>query len=114
LRQDLNGYIVKAAGAAAESGLPLVRPMVFLDRGDPRLRDLWDQYLFGPDLMVAPVWRVGDRERQVYFPAGSWRGLWDESERYEGPVTVTVPAPLDVIPVYVRAGAASPLMTSGR
>lgn len=114
LRQDLNGYIVAAARAAGESGLPLVRPMVFLDRGDARLRDLWDQYLFGPDLMVAPVWRVGERERSVYFPAGSWRSLWDEGERYDGPATVTVPVPLAVIPVYVRGEAESPLARSGR
>lgn len=112
LREDLNPYIVAAARAAGERGLPIVRPMVFLDRGDPLLRDLWDQYLFGPDLMVAPVWRVGDREREVYFPAGSWRSLWDEGERYEGPVTVTVP--LDVIPVYLRGEVASPLNPSRR
>ena len=109
LRADLNDYIVDAASHAGESGLPLVRPMVFLDRDDEMLRDLWDQYLFGPDLMVAPVWKSGQRERAVYFPAGTWRSLWDENERYDGPRIVTVPAPLGVIPVYVRGDAKSPI-----
>ena len=111
LRAALNDYIVAAAAVAATSGLPLVRPMVFLDRDDETLRDLWDQYLFGPDLMVAPVWRKGQRERAVYFPAGTWRSLWNEDERYEGPAVVTVAAPLAVIPAYVRGDAKSPLAT---
>ncbi len=114
LRHQLNDYIAAAAAAAAESGLPIIRPMVVFDRSDVQLSDRWDQYLFGPDLMVAPVWRVGERERGVYFPAGRWRSLWNETERYEGPVTIVVPVPLDVIPVYIRADAVSPLAASGR
>jgi alpha-glucosidase (family GH31 glycosyl hydrolase) len=112
VRADLNDYIVAAARDAAISGLPLARPMVFLDRNDEALRDLWDQYLFGPDLMVAPVWRKGEREREVYFPAGTWRSLWDDDERYAGPARVRVAVPLDVIPVYVRGDARSPLADS--
>ena len=108
LREALQSYIVAAAAKAGESGLPIVRPLVFLDRADPQLKDLWDQYLFGPDLMVAPVWRIGQRSREVYFPRGSWRSFWDESVRYEGPITATVDAPLDVIPVFVRGDAGRP------
>lgn len=109
LRAQLQEYIVAAAGDAGARGLPIARPLVFYDRGDPQLRDLWDQYLFGPDLMVAPVWRSGQRQRDVYFPAGEWRSLWNPEERYRGPATVAVSAPLDVIPVYVRGDAASPV-----
>ena len=58
--------------------------------------------------MVAPVWRTGERAREVYLPAGSWRSLWDESQRFEGPLTVTVAAPLDTIPVFVHGNAAAP------
>jgi alpha-glucosidase (family GH31 glycosyl hydrolase) len=112
IRAALNGYIVSAARDAAAVGLPLARPLVFLDRQDEALRDLWDQYLFGPDLMVAPVWRSGARSRDVYFPAGRWRSLWDDAELYEGPATITVSAPLDVIPVYIRGAAPSPLAPS--
>lgn len=85
--------------------MPIARPLVFAYPDDPNVLDLWDEYLFGPDLLVAPVWRVGARARDVYFPAGSWVGYWDESFVVDGPVTLSVAAPLDEIPVFVRAGA---------
>jgi alpha-glucosidase (family GH31 glycosyl hydrolase) len=109
LREQLLPYIVDAAAQAGESGLPIVRPLSFLDRNDPELQDRWDEYLFGPDLLVAPIWRVGQRSREVYFPAGSWRSLWDESMRFEGPTTVELEAPLATILVFIRGDAPSPL-----
>src|SRR5206468_3768959 len=87
LRVTLQDYIVAAAREAGASGMPIARPLVFLDRRDPKLRDLWDQYLFGPDLMVAPVWKVGERRRPVYFPRGKWRSYWDPTRRWRGPRT---------------------------
>ncbi len=105
LRARLHGYIAAAAQQAGATGLPIARPLVFAYPDDPQVRDLWDQYLFGPDLLVAPVWRVGQRARDVYFPRGAWRSYWNEAERYAGPATVTVDAPLDVIPVFVRGDA---------
>ncbi|MBM4243141.1 MAG: glycoside hydrolase family 31 protein [Deltaproteobacteria bacterium] len=107
-RERLQPYLVAAARDAGATGLPLVRPLVFDWPDDPAVGDLWDEYLLGPDLLVAPVWRTGERAREVYLPAGSWRGLWDESQRFEGPVTVTVDAPLDRIPVFVRGDAPAP------
>jgi alpha-glucosidase (family GH31 glycosyl hydrolase) len=106
LRHTLQPYIVAAAREAA-TGMPLVRPMVFEDR-DRRLADRWDQYLFGPDLLVAPVWRTGERRRTVHLPRGRWRSYWDRSRVVRGPRTLTVDVPLDVIPVWVRAGAVVP------
>ena len=49
--------------------MPIVRPMPFVDRKDRKLVDRWDQYLFGPDLLVAPVWKVGERSRVRLLPA---------------------------------------------
>jgi len=82
--------------------------MPFVDRRDPRLRDRWDEYMFGPDLLVAPVWKVGQTSRPVYFPSGSWHSYWDPTQTYRGRRTVTVQAPLDTIPVFVRDGAQVP------
>jgi alpha-glucosidase (family GH31 glycosyl hydrolase) len=82
--------------------------MPFADRTDRTVENLWDQYLFGPDLLVAPVWQVGQRQRTVYLPAGTWRSYWDRSRVWEGKRTITVDAPLDVIPVFVRDGAVVP------
>lgn len=102
LREDLRPRLEASAAEARRSGLPIVRPLVFEFREDPAVADLWDQYLFGPDLMVAPVWRSGERAREVYFPAGEWESFWDPREVHRGPVTAFVDAPLDGIPVYRR------------
>ncbi|HXJ33360.1 MAG TPA: TIM-barrel domain-containing protein [Candidatus Eisenbacteria bacterium] len=107
LRVTLHAYIVDAAKDAA-TGMPIVRPMVFLDRRDKKLRDRWDQYMFGPDLLVAPVWKIGERQRKVYFPRGTWRSFWTPTEKVRGPRTMMVDAPLDRIPVYVRGDAKVP------
>ncbi|MCX8070942.1 MAG: hypothetical protein N3C12_00625 [Candidatus Binatia bacterium] len=112
IRHALQPYIVAAARAASR-GLPIVRPMVFFDPHDEELADRWDQYLFGPDLMVAPVWRNGQRERTVYFPRGRWRNFWDANQVYEGPASVTFPVPLDTILVFLRDGAQHPLLQAG-
>jgi alpha-glucosidase (family GH31 glycosyl hydrolase) len=112
LRHGLQAYIVAAAREAGESGMPIVRPLAFLDREDPELQDRWDQYMFGPDLMVAPIWRIRQRSRDVYFPPGTWRSFWNEAERFEGPSTATFDVPLDTILVFIRGGAPSPLQTS--
>ena len=107
LRHALQPYIVAAAADAAV-GVPIVRPMPFEDPRQRKLRGLWDQYFFGPDRLVAPVWRVGERSRTVYVPKGLWRNWWNPSETIEGPRTLTVDVPLDHIPVYVRDGATVP------
>lgn len=108
LRVTLHGYIVAAAREAGRSGLPIVRPLVFFDRHDRRLRDRWDEYLFGPDLPVAPVWKVGERKRKIYLRRGEWQSYWKRSEVHHGPATIRVTVPLDTIPVFVRAGASVP------
>jgi alpha-D-xyloside xylohydrolase len=107
LRVTLHDYIVDAAAEAA-TGMPIVRPLVFLDRKDKKVRDRWDEYLFGPDLLVAPVWKSGERQREIYFPHGTWRSFWNPDERVKGPRTRTVDVPLDVIPVYIRGDAQVP------
>jgi alpha-glucosidase (family GH31 glycosyl hydrolase) len=107
VRHVLQPYIVAAAAAAA-TGMPIVRPMPFESSKDRRLRDLWDQYLFGPDLLVAPIWRIGQRSRTVYLPKGVWRSYWNPAEVVRGPNTITVDVPLDFVPVYVRDGAIVP------
>jgi alpha-glucosidase (family GH31 glycosyl hydrolase) len=97
-----------AAAREAAAGMPIVRPMPFFDRRDRRLADRWDQYMFGPDLMVAPVWKVGQRGRVVYFPKGRWRSYWDRTQAWRGPRTAELVAPLETILVFEREGAAVP------
>jgi alpha-D-xyloside xylohydrolase len=104
LRERLRPYVMAQMGVAHESGLPPMRPL-FLDF--PADRASWeveDQFLLGSDLLVAPVTREGAREREVYLPDGAaWRDAWTGAA-CEGGGWVTARAPLDTIPVYVRAG----------
>jgi alpha-glucosidase (family GH31 glycosyl hydrolase) len=108
LHHDLIPYVREYARIAAQRGLPIARPLVIAWPDDPRVRDLWDQYLYGDDLLVAPVWREGAREREVFLPPGGWEDFWDATRYFEGPVTLKVSAPLGRIPVFVRAGAHVP------
>ncbi len=120
LHTQLSPYLLAAAAEYARSGLPLMRHMCLVDAGCRAQ----DQYLLGPDLLVAPVLEPGMRERSVELPAGPWIDLW-RSVRYdettgglvqaeprflEGPAVVTLPAPLEEIPIAVRAGATIPLL----
>jgi len=84
-----------------------MRPL-FLDfPADPACWDIADQFLFGGDILVAPVVTEGARERDVYLPAGAdWRDAWTGAPAAGGQ-WVTAAAPLELIPVYVR-GAAEP------
>ncbi len=107
LRERLRPYVMEQMRIAHESGLPPMRPL-FLDfAADPVSWEVEDQFLFGSDVLVAPVVTEGARERRVYLPAGdggtTWQDAWTGAE-YQGGGWITAPAPLDTIPVYLRAG----------
>ena len=108
LREALRPYLAKAADRAAATGLPVARAVVFDQPDDPSWWNVWDEYLLGDALLVAPVWRTGKRAREVKFPPGVWEDYWDRTRRHTGPVTAHVEAPLARIPVFVRAGAEVP------
>lgn len=104
LHDDLRAYTYAQAVAAHERGTPIVRPLVFVHPDRPEYVDLWETYLYGPDLLVRPVWERGARSVTVHIPPREWRDLWT-GETWEGPRTIAVEAPLHVIPAYVRVGS---------
>jgi alpha-glucosidase (family GH31 glycosyl hydrolase) len=108
LRYRLLPYTYTLAWQAHTQGLPLMRPLVLNYPDDPRTWTLDHQYLWGDDLLVAPVTREGASAWPVYLPRGSWFDFWT-GERHEGPRGVTVEAPLDRLPLLVRGGAILPL-----
>jgi alpha-glucosidase len=108
LRYRLLPYLYAAFLRAAETGAPVQRPLVFDHQDDPAVRDLDDQYLLGPDLLVAPVIAPGQTARHVYLPAGHWHD-WHTGEVLAGPDWVLAPTPMDRIPLYARAGAVVPM-----
>ena len=105
LRYRLKPYIARAMDQAHENGSPVIRPLFYNFPEDKKAWDVEDAYCFGDDLVVAPIFEAGATERTVYLPAGT---AWIDANtrtRYEGGQSVTVPAPMDVIPVFAREGA---------
>src|SRR6266702_2733479 len=111
LRERLRPYLMAQMRVAHERGVPPMRPMFVDFPVDPVAWEVEDQFLLGPDLLVAPVLRAGARHRAVYLPAGSdWVHAW-HGDTHAGGETVDVDAPLSNIPVFVRAGCPNPLRT---
>ncbi|HEV8531936.1 MAG TPA: TIM-barrel domain-containing protein [Methylomirabilota bacterium] len=108
LRYRLLPYTYTLAWQAHTLGLPFMRPLVLNYPDDPRVWQLGHEFLWGDDLLVAPVTREGARTWPVYLPAGGWYDFWSGA-RYEGPGGITLDAPLDRLPLLVRAGAIVPL-----
>ncbi|MBA4864729.1 glycoside hydrolase family 31 protein [Streptomyces sp. PSKA54] len=109
LRERLRPYIHEQMRTAARTGLPPMRPL-FLDHPeDPHAWVVDDEFLFGPDILVAPVAQAGQRSREVYLPADTRWVCAASGEVHEGGRTVTAPAPIDHIPVFTREGADLPL-----
>jgi alpha-D-xyloside xylohydrolase len=106
LHMSLFPYRYAAAQEAARTGMPLMRALVLLDPRDPEARRATDEYAFGPDLLVAPLITPGT-QRAVHLPEGEWLDYWT-GERSTGPTDLVVEAPLDRIPLYVRAGTILP------
>lgn len=108
VRETLRPYIDKLYENAHNHGDPLMRPMFWHYPDEPQSWQTEDQYLFGEDLLVAPVMQAGQRQREVWLPGEHcWVSL--DGERYQGGQRVTVAATLETIPLFIREG--SPLVT---
>jgi alpha-glucosidase len=105
-RYELLPYLYTLAWQAAQTGLPIMRPLALAFPHDARTYSLDDQFLLGDALLAAPVGHPGQTARQVYLPGGPWYDFWT-GERHSGEVTAA--APLERMPLYVRAGAVLPM-----
>jgi alpha-glucosidase (family GH31 glycosyl hydrolase) len=109
-RENILNYTYNAAMIAHETGMPIMRSMAVAFPDERPLAAVWDQYMFGPDLLVAPV--VNEETfRTILFPSGVWTSLWD-GKTVSGPATLRIDVPLDTIPVYLRPGVAMPVQLS--
>jgi alpha-glucosidase len=104
LRYALMPTIYSLFRQCHETGWPLWRPLCFEFPEDSRAAEIEDQIMVGPDLMLAPVTKKGRRSRSVYLPAGVWTDYWT-GERVLGLHTLERPAPLSLLPMYLREGA---------
>jgi alpha-glucosidase len=108
LRYRLLPYIYNAVYEACTTGMPLMRALVLQYPSDPRVLNLNDEYLFGPEILVAPILDQGAMAREIYLPCGEWTDYWTD-EIHTGPQFLTVQAPLDRLPLFVRQGAIIPM-----
>ncbi|MET7399477.1 TIM-barrel domain-containing protein [Dactylosporangium sp. NPDC005572] len=109
LRERLRPYLHEQLETSETSGLPLMRPLLLEFPGDPAAWDADDEFLFGRDLLVAPVLHQGARSRTVYLPEGAAWTHTDSGTTYEGGTRVTVDAPLDKVPLFLRDDALLPI-----
>ena len=108
LRYRLLPYLYSLFWEAAQTGAPVWRPLFYHFSQDALTYDLHDQVMIGPHLLAAPVLQPGRINRTVYLPAGKWYDYWTD-QVYEGPCHLLAPAPMDRLPLFVRAGAVLPL-----
>jgi alpha-D-xyloside xylohydrolase len=109
LRYRLFPYIYSVAGAVTHKDDTMMRPLVMDFPKDAKARTLTDEYQFGPAFLVAPVTTPKARRRAVYLPAGAeWYDFWS-GKPAAGGTTVDAPAPLDEMPLFVKAGAIVPV-----
>lgn len=109
IRERLRFYIKEQMEKTHKTGTPIMRPLFYDFYPDERAWEIEDQYMFGPDVLVAPVVEEDRTERQVYLPAGAkWVNVWTE-EAFEGGQWITAEAPLEQIPLYFKNNAKLPI-----
>ncbi|MGH9611547.1 MAG: TIM-barrel domain-containing protein, partial [Bryobacteraceae bacterium] len=108
LRYRLLPYLYSAVHECRATGMPIIRALWLHYPGDATAVSRGDEYLWGRDLLVAPVAEKGARRRGIWLPHGAWYDFWTE-ERVEGGQEINRPIDLETIPLYVRAGAILPL-----
>ncbi len=109
LRYELLPYTYTMAHENYASGMPLARPLLF-EQPDANTFNESSSYLWGDAFLVSPVVEAGQSSKTVYLPAGTWYDYWTDVQ-YTGGQAVTVSAPLDVLPLFVRGGSIVPMQS---
>ncbi|HAF16400.1 MAG TPA: alpha-glucosidase [Blastocatellia bacterium] len=104
LRYQLLPFLYTTLEESHRTGVPLFRPLVLNYQDDPNTYNLDDEFMIGNDLLVAPILKPDVTRRLVYLPKGTWYDYWT-NKKYEGGTTISVDAPLETVPMFVRGGA---------
>ena len=108
LRSQLMPYLYSVVREGRETGLPIVRALWLHDPSDPAAVARGDEYLWGRDILVAPVVEKGATSRRLYLPRGVWHDFWT-GDRHDGGREISRAVDLETMPLYVRAGTILPL-----
>lgn len=107
LRYQLLPYIYTTFWQHVKNGTPMVRPLTFLDQEDTETYYRQDEFGFGDNLLICPIIHTEVDGRWLYLPAGNWYYYWTD-ELYMGNMEIWADAPIDIIPIYVKAGSVVP------
>ena len=109
LRYQLMPYNYTMAWKNTTSGRPLTMPINYFELTNASLANVSDEYLWGENFLIAPVITAGQTSRNVLFPSGKWINYWT-NQIYNGNSTSSISAPLEQMPVFVRAGSFIPMV----
>jgi len=109
-KYQLNPYIYTYARQAYDKGIPIMRAMILEYSNDEEAPSLDHQFMFGAELLVAPVVKKGNTTKRVYLPKGNWIDYNNPQQVYIGKQYIDYNAPLDVTPIFVKEGAIIPMM----
>ena len=107
LRYAMLPFLYTTLEEAHRTGVPLFRPLMLNYQNDANTYNIDDQFMVGEDLLVAPIVKPDVTRRLVYLPEGTWYDYWT-NKKHTGGTMITVDAPLDVVPMFVRGGAMIP------
>lgn len=110
LKYQLFPYLYTYARKAYDTGLPIMRGLFMEYPHDEEAVKIEDQFIFGEELLVAPVLKKGERVKRLYLPEGEWIDFNDKKTVYPGGQQITYRAPLNVIPLFVKKGSIIPMM----
>jgi len=105
MRERMRPYITKLMKAAHEKGTPIMRPLFYDFPDDKNSWEIDNQYMFGPDVLVAPILYAGERSRKVYLPYGAAWKDFNSDNVHDGGQWIDCNAPLAVIPLFLKNGA---------
>ena len=108
LRYSLLPYNYTMAHEAYESGIPMARPLILEYPSDPNVVNESSAYMWGDDFLVAPIVQAGETSQTFYLPAGKWINFWND-QVIKGGNNVTLSAPIDQVPLLVKAGSIIPM-----
>ncbi len=101
-------YLYTVAWQATQNGLPPIRPIFWSNPRDDRFWDIEDEFMLGPDILVAPILTANTYKRRVLFPPGEWYSFWDD-QIISGDSQSEVGSTINTIPVYIRGGTVLPM-----
>jgi alpha-glucosidase len=110
LRYEFLPYLYTQFRNASQTGIPIMRPMIYNYPGLKKIMKVEDQFLVGDDILVCPVLQAGETKRNVNIPPGIWYSFWDGRIMREGNEQ-TVSAPIDTMPIFIRGGAIIPMQS---